>query len=412
VPFFGSRNQGVTAVARRVRCRWPALLAVIVLAVACSDSATTTTGPPSSSSTSASTSSSSLPVTTSTSATTTSSPTTTVLPTTTSATFLPDVPQVIAGWSLERGDVLVANGDGVQLLRDGERVGSLITSPTEVTFADGSGGLVVQMPDPGRYPDYWPAGGDGSVWRITPEADVQLAFRATPMPAASYPPTLDLLALVVIAPLSAEPSLVFVEYTHYPGGGVSLKRLWALPLDGTAEPTQIPADLPGEGSVTGLGWQPPNERFLMATSSDGGEWFSAWDLDGTELAWPTNPANRDDPWPPDRDCGHCVWTLAPIPETSLIAYVDSANHPEESPSDLVIYDTAAGREVDRLQVADTKVWVTRLHSDGETVAISRLAWRDTHYEYLPVLLYDLSTGSVTELNVAGVATLVGPRFIS
>jgi hypothetical protein len=287
-------------------------------------------------------------------------------------------------------------------------VGGLITSPTEVAFADGLGGLVIQMPNPGKYPDYWPFGGDDSLWRIGPEGDVRLAFRATPLPEASSPPTLDLLTASLIAPLSSHATLLFVEYTNYPGGGLSLKRLWALPLDGTAEPTEIPADLPGEGGVTGLGWQPHDERLLMATSSDGGEWFSAWGLDGTELPWPTNPANRDDPWPADRHCGHCVWDLATIPESSLIAYVESADHPQESPSDLVIYNTATGREVDRLQVADIDVWVTRLHSDGQTLAITRLTWTGTANEYLPVLLYDLSDGSVTELGIAGVATLVVP----
>ena len=281
-------------------------------------------------------------------------------------------------------------------------------------MADGLGGLIVQMPDAAWYPDHWPRpfGGGGSVlWQVTPEVDVQLAFRATPMPDASSPPTLSLLALAVIVPLSAEPSLVFVENTNYPGGGLSLLRLWALLLDGRGEPTEIPADLPGEGGVTGLGWQPRDDRFLMATSSDGGEWFTAWDLDGTELTWSTNPASRDDPWPADRTCGRCVWTLATIPETSLIAYVDSTNHPQESPSDLVIYDTATGTETDRLQIADPDVWVTRLHSDGETVAISRLTWADNTYEYLPVLLYDLSTGSITELDIAGVATLVVPAIV-
>ncbi|MBM3696271.1 MAG: hypothetical protein FJW79_10110 [Actinobacteria bacterium] len=398
--------------ARNARAGLGLVLVVIVLIAACGHSASTATTATSSLT---SNPTSTLPVTTSSIPAPTSSTTTTVTtlpPTTTSTTLLPEQPQAESGWALEPGDLLVANGNGVHLLRDGQMVGTLVTTPTEVAMADGLGGLIIQMPDPDMYPEAWPDaagfGGD-ALWRVSPDGDVQLAFRATPLPDAWTLPDLGLLAIQAVAPLSGDPTVLFVENTHYPGGGVSYLHLWALPLDGRTEPVEIPADLPGEGSVTGLGWQPGDQRLLMSTTSDGGEWFSAWDLSGGQLDWPTNPAARGALWSADRRC-RCVWTLTTIPESSLIAYVESADLPQDSPSDLVLYDTRTGHELDRLPVADPWAFVMRLHSDGETVAITRTAWRDS-FEYLPVLLYDVSTGVITELDLAGVATLVAPRWI-
>jgi hypothetical protein len=213
----------------------------------------------------------------------------------------------------------------------------------------------------------------------------------------------------VVAPLSPAPSLIFTERRVLPGEpGWDQDRLLVLPLDGSS-PVLVPAETPGEGGVTGVGWQPAEERFLMSTVGDGGVWSSAWGVDGAELAWPTNPTARGDSSQPDSRCGLCIWTLTPIPGTTLIAYVTSVDYTDDSPSDLVIYNTTTGLEVSRVQVAEPGEYVKLLHSDGETVAVSRIAWGpETGYQYLPGLLYDLSTQSLSELELAGMATLVTP----
>jgi hypothetical protein len=338
----------------------------------------------------------------------TSTSVTTTAPQTTSSTLLPAVPEVATAWRLEPGDVLVANGQGVHLVRAGELVGTLVTTPAEVAVSDGSGAIVLQMPDPGLWPDHWPErhGGGRILWRVDPEGAAVAIYEASTAASEGFG-VLRLYDVTVVAPLSPAPSVVFTEYQTI-AAGVAVDRLMVLPLDGRTQPVLVPAETPGEGGVTGVGWQSEEERFLMSTAGDGGQWFSAWDIGGAELTWPTNPAKRADSPPADHT------TLTPIPGTSLIAYITSSDTAEQSPSDLVIYgdlviyNTTTGQEVSRVQVADPGVYVKLLHADGETVAITRITWSaETGYTYLPVLVFDLATQSLQELSVAGMATVVG-----
>jgi len=331
----------------------------------------------------------------------TSTSATTTAPQTTNPSLLPDVPEVATGWDLEPGDVLVANGEGVHLVRAGELVGTLVTTPTEVALADGTGGLVLVIPDAELYPEHWPdlfVRGGRTLWRIGPDGSAEAIHEAATAEQRTLAP-LSLYDVTVVAPLSPVPSLIFTQYqavTPY----VTMDHLMVLPLDGFSPPVLIPAETPGEGGVTGVGWQPAEGRFLMSTASDGGLWFSAWDHAGIELDWPTNPARQADP-----ELAHHT-SLTVVPGSSLIAYISSPESPEQSPSDLVIYDTAAGQEMARVQVTDPGTYVKFLHADSETVAISCITWSsETGYMYLPVLLFDLPTQSLRELQVAGMATM-------
>jgi hypothetical protein len=118
--------------------------------------------------------------------------------------LLPAVPQPTTGWRLEPGDVLVANADGVHLVRDGELVGTLVTSPTEVAVADGSGAITLQMPDPYLWPDNWPdrySSGGLTLWRVDPEGAADAVYNAADA-ASGVNGALRLYDVAVVAPLS------------------------------------------------------------------------------------------------------------------------------------------------------------------------------------------------------------------
>jgi hypothetical protein len=392
----------------RAANRWAALLAVTALAAACSGSATpATTEPPATSSAS----------------TTTSTPTITATTTTLTSTATPPatvtigpwphhpVPEVATGWTLLPGDVVVANEEGVHIVRDGVVVGTPVTSPVDTALPDHAGGLVLLAPAPC---DQTGCSGDNPLsssllWRVTPDGSAQVIYD----PRDSDPPGgfLTLYGVAAITPVSAAPCAIFtVEAPSEADPAFYLDRVMLLPLDGTAVPTFVPAQTPGEGGVTGLGWLDTGSRLIMSTASDGGTWLSAWTIDGAPVDWPTNPVPETAHCPANEGFNHCLRSVTVIPGTDLIAYAED-DTPKRGATDLVIFDTTTATEVRRLLVTepDTFTWTAPLAVSSTTVVVSRmrLAGEDQpEWVYLPVLVYDLDTGILTELPITGKAAPV------
>jgi hypothetical protein len=321
--------------------------------------------------------------------------------TTTPPIALPVVPNVSTGWSVAAGDLLVANGSGVHVVRDGVTVANPVTSPVESAFADGSGGIVILTPDADRYPNYWPdpySGGGRVVWRVSPNGSAQ-ALYTSDAPEGNTWGTLNLYQVDVVAPVSEALSVIFTSREPFSNEPYSWDwdRVWVLPLDGTAIPTLIPAETPGEGGVTGLGWQQLDDRLLMSTESDGGASLSLWSSAGDPLEWPTNPMEGED--------AHLRATT--IPGTTLIAFAEGRFFAESV--DLVIFDTETGTAVGRIHVieADRLAAVKMLHANSQFVAVSWIRIENGKWTHQPVLIYNLATGTITELTLVGVATLVG-----
>lgn len=332
--------------------------------------------------------------------TTVSTTTTTTVPAPATTTVaLPDEPRVSAGWSLEAGDLLVANGGGVHVVRGGVTVANPVTSPVESAFADGSGGIVLLTPDADRYPEYWPdpySGGARIVWRVTPDGNVQPTYTSEAPEGVTWG-TLNIFEVSVVEPVSEAPSVIFTRREPFSNDPYSWDwdRIWVLPLDPGATPTLIPAETPGEGGVTGIGWQQLGNRLLVATESDGGASLSMWSVTGEPLEWPASPMEEEQ--------SHL--TAATIPGTTLIAYAEGFF---DQPVDLVIFDTSTGTELRRVQILEAAAHsaVKLLHARGQTVAISPIIVDEGKWIHQPVLLLDLATGAITELTVEGVATLV------
>jgi hypothetical protein len=339
--------------------------------------------------------------------TATSAPSTTTaqVETTTTITpprILPKVPQVFEGWALEAGDLLVSNEDGVHIVRLGVVVATAVTSPVETAVADRRGGMVVLAPDPDVYPAYWPdpfTGGGRVLWRVSPDGTAEALY--TSDGPAFGKGKLSLLGVDVVSPISEAPSAIFTKTEPHPADPVfDWERVLVLPLDGTTTPTLIPVETPGEGGVTGLGWQGSTDRLLMTTGSDGGAFLSMWSGAGDPVAWSTNPL------PEGRD-GYLKVTT--IPGTTLIAYTEAS---WREPADLVVFDTGTGTELRRVRidVPDTTTLVKMLHAGIDAIAISRVTIEQQEgsakWVYLPVLVYDLTTGTLTEMPLVGTATLV------
>ncbi len=395
--------------------RWTALLAVTALSAGCSGSATpTTTEPPTTSL--APTTTSTLPTTSATTTSTTAaSTTTTTAPPTTVTTGpppTPPVPEVSAGWELLPGDVVVANEEGVHIVREEVVVGTPVTSPVDTALPDLAGGLVLlaeapcgQVECPGDYPlSSW------ILWRVAPDGSASAIYD----PRSSDWPEVDLTlyAVAVIAPVSVTPCAIFtVAVPSEADPAFFLDRVMLLPLDGTATPILVPAQTPGEGGVTGLGWLEAGGRLIMSTASDGGTWLSAWTIDGAPVDWPTNPLPETAHCPDDEGFNDCLRSVAVIPGTDLIAYAEDETS-MRSATDLVIFDTASATEITRLRVTepDTFTWIAPLTASATNVVISgmRLAGEDQpEWVHLPVLVYDLDTRTLTALPISGKAAPVG-----
>lgn len=315
---------------------------------------------------------------------------------TTTALALPELPLVSTGWSVEPGDVIVAGDSGVHVVRSGVTIANPVMSPVESAFADGDGRIVILTPEVDRYPAYWPDpyGGGGSIWRISPDGSIQAVCAADAPSGASWG-TLNLYQVDIVAAMSSSPVLTLTrrEPNSDEPYAWDLDRVWVLRLDATSEPTRIPAETPGEGGVTGLGWY--EDTLVMATESDGGASLSMWSVSGDPLPWPRNPVDEVE--------AHLRVTT--IPGTSLIAYTDGRFGESV---ELVIYDLSSGAELSRVPILDanTHSAVKLLHANRTSVAISSIAVIGGKWVHQGVLVYDLATGTLIELRLEGVATLV------
>ena len=400
--------------ARRSGSRWTALLAVTALSAGCSGSATpSTTQPPTTSSTSTTTSTLSTLSTTSTSTTSTTT-TTTAPPTTVTAgpRPLPPVPEVSAGWELLPGDVVVANEEGVHIVREGAVVGNPVTSPVDTALPDLAGGLILLVPGSCDHTGCRPDSPDGSwvLWRVSPDGSATVVFDSH---FSDLPGPLALYAVAVVTPVSVSPSAIFTQLEPSEADpNFTLERVMVLPLDGTATPTFVPAQTPGEGGVTGLGWLDAGNRLIMSTGSDGGSWLSAWAIDGDPVDWPTNPVPETARCPADEGRNDCLCSVATIPGTGLIAYAED-DTPGRSATDLVIFDTTTATEVGRLRVTEPGMftWTLPLTASSTTVVVSRMRLDEDQPRWvdLPVLVYDLGAMTLTELPIAGRAAPVGQQ---
>ena len=333
--------------------------------------------------------------TTSTAATTT----TTAATTTTAPTFatLPEAPTVTTAWSIRPGDLLVAGIDGVTVVRDGTVVGRPVTTPVEAAVADPRGNLLITTPDPQAYPTFWPglySAGANAVWLVTADGTADVVFEADDVD--ERPAHVTIHSVADIETLSAAPSLLI---THEVGASPFPRdQVRGLPLDGSTFATILPFDTPDEGGVTGIGGL-SDGTFVMATESDGGAALTRWTAAGVLWIWGSNHVHAAD--------GNLVATTTPV-----IRRVAYALTPFEGAARIAVFDLDSRREVLAVvpEVPETRTYVKRISASDTTVAISRITWipegDDVVPVYLPVLLLDVATGSLTEAPLAGVGTLV------
>jgi hypothetical protein len=390
-------------VACRPRSRWTVLLAVTALSAGCSGSATPTT-------TQAQTTSVALTTTSTvsaTSATAASTTTTTTVPLTTVTTGprpIPSVPEVSAGWELLPGDVLVANEDGVQVVRDGVVAARPVTSPVDTALPDLAGGLIFVVPSVCDNVGSRPDSPESSwvLWRASADGSATVVFDSR---ISDLPGPLTLYAVAAVTPVSVSPSAIFTQLAPSEADpAFTLDRVMLLPLDGTATPTFVPAQTPGEGGVTGLGWLEPLNRLVMSTASDGGTWLSAWAIDGEPIDWPTNPVPETAHCPADEGFNDCLRSVTTVPGTALVVYAED-NIPKRGATDLIVFDTATATEVSRVRITEPGI-LTRtlpLTASSTTVVVSRMRLDEDqpHWVDMPVLVYDLGTMTLTELPIAG-----------
>jgi hypothetical protein len=170
--------------------------------------------------------------------------------------------------------------------------------------------------------------------------------------------------------------------------------------------------LHGEGGITGVAWQESDNRLIVSVATDGGTWLEAWDFDDSGAdwpsEWPTNPVPEGTGCPDDESFNDCLDTVTTLPGTTLIAYTETNS--ERTLTHLVIYDTEAGTELRRILVAEFPTFVKQLHASDTQIAVSLLTYRDLRYHYLPTLVVDIETGSVREMPLGGVTTIVPDSF--
>ena len=371
------------------------LIALLAVAGACTGNASPTT-----TASAISTSSTVAPATT-------LAPTTTTVAPTTATLALPDEPRVSAGWSLQTGDYLISNEQGVAVVRDGEVVSQPITSPVESAFAEGSGAILFVTPDPELFPGHWPARGHGggySVWRLRPDGTVTRLLQTDftidgPLgPITLYQvPSIGRLVDGFTTPIFkvASPD-AWGERVHLAPagnfGGV-----------GGGIPPHF------DGGITGVGWQEIDNRLIVAIATDGGAWLEAWDFDDPipvhwPSEWPTNPVPPNTPCPDDPGFNHCLDSVTTLPGTTLIAYTQT--DASRTITSLIIYDTATGAELHRVLVAQQPAFVKQLHASDNEVAVSLMTYRDLRYQYLPATVVDVETGATHTLPLGGVTTIV------
>jgi len=364
---------------------------------ACTGTATssTTVSAPSTTST--------LPVTTQPATTTT----TLTVPTTTTLA-LPDEPRVSAGWSLQPGDVLVANRDGVSVVRNGEIVSQPVTSPVEAALAEHSGSIVFVTPDPDLFPRHWPERGKGGgyfIWRLQPDGTLIQVLRTDrtidgPLGAVT------LYQAPVIGKIAAGFTTPIFKVAREDAWGERVHLAPAGNFNGVGGGIRV---LHGEGGITGVAWQESDNRLIVSVATDGGTWLEARDFDDPvpvdwPSEWPTNPVPEGTACADDESFNHCLDTVTTLPGTTLIAYTETNS--ERTLTDLIIYDTETGTELRRIPVAEFPEFVKQLHASGTEIAVSLMTYRDLRYQYLPTQIIDIEAWSAREIPWGGVTTIV------
>ena len=323
-------------------------------------------------------------------------------------------PATVGDWELLPGDILVANSDGVQQMRDGALVGTPVTSPTHAAISDGMGGIILQPveadpPPSGHLPE-----GALEIWRVSPEGPATLLHRSDVE--AHSVGRITLFDVALVETLSMFPSLVFAESRCIDQVGPYCHPqdvLAALPLDGDSEPVAITAPVGSwEGGIGGVAWRPQHPGALIVSmGAEGSFWMSAWDISGDEIDWLENP----NPYVAD-GAGNSIFSMAGI-SPNLVAYLEMHLFDSSTgagflvvSTDLVIYDTSIGLETKRLTIDPIVGW-GYLHASGSTVAITSQSWSEEQQEhYRPVLLYDRVDDEFEVLQVAGRATVVPSNF--
>ena len=376
-------------------------LAVFILLIgACAESPTTATTSPS---------------ITITAVTTTPPIVTSITATTTSFGTLPEAPLVTTGWSLQAGDFLVAGHAGVSVVRGGEVVSRPVMSPVESAFGD-AGSIVFVTPDPDRFPDHWPTRGGGGgylMWRAQPDGVVRVIARTGPIDFDRGAGKISLYQVPVIGLIlsGTAPGAEFQAtpiYVFDPEVSPDYVRLMPLGHDDGVG-SGVGHSGPGEGGFTGVGWQESDQRLIVAVASDGGGWLEAWDFGGPSPRqwpsdWPTNPLPRGTPCRDDPSFNHCLDSVTTLPGTTLIAYTETDSR--QVATELVVFDTETGTELQRLQVAVGPAFVKLLNGDAAQVVVSLMTWDGARYVHLPALVVDVATGHTVELPIPGVATVI------
>jgi hypothetical protein len=323
---------------------------------------------------------------------------------------LPDEPRVSAGWSLQAGDLLVSNRQGVAVIRDGEIVSQPVTSPVESAFAEGSGAILFVTPDADLFPRHWPARGRGGgyfIWRLEPDGTLTRPLRSGkdftidgplgPITLYQVPEIGTIIEgyttpiFKVVSPDALGERVHLAPAGNFSGVGFGIPRRL------------------GQGGITGVGMQVPDNRLIVAVATDGGTWLEAWDFDDPvpvdwPSEWPTNPVPQDTPCPDDETFNHCLDSVTTLPGTTLIAYseTDSAG----TLTNLIIYDTETGNELRHVPVAQYPTFVKQLHASDAHVVVSLMTYRDLRYQYLPTVVINAETGAMRELPLGGVTTIV------
>ncbi len=319
-------------------------------------------------------------------------------------------PVFTTGWSLQSGDALVANSDGVHIVRDGQVVATPIVSAVDVAVPDLEGGLVFTTPPPET--------GNQALWRVSPDGTTTEIIAASDLDRVSGP---FLFNVAAGYPSSPAPVAIFTMLIAPPGGEggglVSRETVHAQPL--TARDLDgLSIQTPGEGGVTGLGWLDAEGVFVMSEQSDGGSSLTLWDSGGNWVPWPGNPQSYDARCASDPGFNGCLAAATVIPGTSRIAYVAHdlpgfGIHNDERVTELVIFDLSTSQEIDRVTVLDGPGYSTRrwfLHASATHIALT-WGWTEQSQsgEWEDVdrsVVYDLATRTIVDLPIVGAASVV------
>lgn len=305
-----------------------------------------------------------------------------------------------SGWETELGDLLVAGPDGVLLVRDSQVVAQPVAMAMERAVGDGTGGIIVSPPDPDGYPEYWPdpfGEGSNQLWRVTSDGHAEMIYEA--------PGRICLFD--VFTDSASETWLLFSE--ERPVDLWMIDHLVAMPLaDG--DPVTLLQGISFEGGFSGAAWT--GSHVIFSFEAEGMSWIEAVDLNGTPVEVPENPA------PLERHSGYSrgpspIAHVTVIPGSDLIAFIETAGGAIiDPPSYLVIFNLATGVEVAREPLPDVgRDFLrdfTRLDADTTIVAVSSVVLEEdpARWAHREVMVYDIESGTQTELGMVGVASVI------